>query len=137
QTASDLVQELQWIAESSAVREPTSAVNVAPAFQGARGKGVWLTASLALLIGGAAYMLGHWTSHTVEEPMLWTSILPPAKEFGLLPSPAISPDGRAVAFFAPNEAGQTALWVQPLDSRAPREVCITAANAIRDIFWSP
>ena len=101
-------------------------------------KRVWLVASvLAVAIAGMAFMAGRWLNNrTSDETMLWTSILPQEKPFkDVIPTPTLSPDGRVLAFNAPNSVGQNVIWVRPLDSPAARALPGTEESS--ELFWSP
>jgi serine/threonine protein kinase len=50
-------------------------------------------------------------------------------------APAISPDGRQIAFIARDSLGRTTLWVRPLESVEPRSLPGTEEAAFP--FWSP
>ena len=103
-----------------------------------RRAGAWLAASvLAVVIAvAAAFMLGRRATEPAEQATLRMSILPPEKTFGLDPAPALSPDGRTIAFTAPNAAGQDVIWVRPLDSSTPRALPGTEGSSSAP-FWSP
>ncbi len=98
----------------------------------------WLavSAAVAAIAAVTAYLLGSRVSEPREQTMLWTSILPPEKTFGVDPAPALSPDGRTIAFTAPNAAGQDVIWVRPLDSSTPRALPGTEGSFSAP-FWSP
>ena len=65
---------------------------------------------------------------------LRVSLMPPPYGFGLDVDPAVSPDGRTVAFVAPDASGTSQLWLRPLDSPAPRPLSGTAGALMP--FWS-
>jgi Tol biopolymer transport system component len=90
--------------------------------------GVCAAAALAF----AALYLGR----PVEEPrLLKLQILPPAKStFAANAIPAVSPDGRHVAFVAETD-GKNQLWVRDLDSLDSRALLGTEGASYP--FWSP
>ena len=99
---------------------------------------MWLFASLlAVAIAAIAFMAGRWAnSRTSDAPMLWTSILAPEKPFkDVVPAAMLSPDGRVLAFQAPNAAGQNVIWVRSLDSGVAR--ALPATEDSLELFWSP
>ena len=71
-----------------------------------------------------------------DERVVKSMIVPPA---GLSGAPALrlqlSPDGRKLAFIAPDDSGRTVLWVRPLDSVTAQPIPGTANAAAP--FWSP
>jgi eukaryotic-like serine/threonine-protein kinase len=95
----------------------------------------WVVAAgLAMAAAGLGYVAYR---HTQEPPakMVKTSVLPPEKSnFVVTSPPALSPDGRKLAFAAMQE-GKTLLWIRDLDSLAARSV--TGTDGATDPFWSP
>jgi serine/threonine protein kinase len=93
---------------------------------------------VAAVFAVAAMALGFIAYHQKnEEPprVLQVSILPPERT--TLPAngvPALSPDGRKLAFAA-NGPGKTSLWVRDLDSLTARELPGTDGASLP--FWSP
>jgi serine/threonine protein kinase len=98
---------------------------------------VWLIAGvLAVAIAVAAFISGRWTgARNFGETTLWSEILPPAKPFNSPPAPALSPDGRTIAFNAPDANGKTVLWVRSLDS--PEARALPGTEEVLESFWSP
>jgi serine/threonine protein kinase len=94
--------------------------------------------TLAALLGAAALALGFVSyRHLTEEPPRITkaSLLPPQKgEFRQNSIPAVSPDGRWIAFVAASQ-GKVLLWVRGLDSLAARALPGTEGAFLP--FWSP
>ena len=90
--------------------------------------GVFAVAALAL--GLVAYR------HVNEETrVLKMSVLRPDKAtFKATSLPAVSPDGRRLAFVATTD-GKDQLWVRDLDSLAAR--ALTGTDGADDPFWSP
>jgi Tol biopolymer transport system component/tRNA A-37 threonylcarbamoyl transferase component Bud32 len=96
------------------------------------GWGAWGVAGmLAIALGFVSYR------HVREEPphVLKMSILPPDKAtFKPDSLPAVSPDGRRLAFVATLD-GKDQLWVRDLDSLAAR--ALTGTDGASYPFWSP
>jgi len=51
--------------------------------------------------------------------------------------PAVSPDGRTVAFVARDEEAQDRIWIRPIDSLEPRVLRGTDGVRLPGPFWSP
>ena len=97
----------------------------------------WLAmGAVAAVTAVAAYELSRRTSDRSVEATLRTSILPPEKQFASDPVPALSPDGRTIAFTAPNAAGRDVIWVRALDSPTARALPGTEGSYAAK-FWSP
>ncbi|MEO8595159.1 MAG: protein kinase [Candidatus Solibacter sp.] len=103
--------------------------------QGRSAKVAWgVAAALLLAVGGLSVVAYR---HAQEPPprLLKTFLLPPDKaSFALDSPPALSPDGRKIAFAALQD-GQSMLWVRDLDSLAARS--ITGTEGASTPFWSP
>jgi eukaryotic-like serine/threonine-protein kinase len=103
---------------------------------------VVMVAVAALAIATAAWGLTRpaaRSGRTAVTPV-WLAVDPPHGSFGDFPSPVLSPDGRRIAFFAPDAAGVRQLWVRALDSPVARPVAGTAADEAdlsQQPFWSP
>jgi serine/threonine protein kinase len=89
-----------------------------------------VAAMLALALGLVSYR------HMREEPprVLKMSVLPPEKATFTTSLPAVSPDGRRLAFVATTD-GKDQLWVRDLDSLAAR--ALTGTDGASYPFWSP
>ena len=93
----------------------------------------WLPWALLMI---ATTALGYFVyRHATEETrVLKLSVLPPEKASYNLPSlPAVSPDGRRLAFTAAN--GRVELWVRDLDGLTAR--ALTGTDGASYPFWSP
>ena len=125
------VRDLKYALADVAEQEPA----VRPAGKGRS----WIVATAALALLAAAGWVAAWRRQPVEEARSYRlSINPPAgSALSAGPNrggPAMSPDGRTVAFVAVRN-GQTSLWVRPLDSAAARELAGT--EEAHYPFWSP
>jgi serine/threonine protein kinase len=115
-----------------------SAIEGAPLTRVPRRRAIvpWLLFALASLaaVVAAGYAVG--TRQPPDPRVYKTFIIPPAPLSG---APAlrlaISPDGRRLAFVAPDSTGNTVLWVRRLDDSTARAVPDTV-NASSP-FWSP
>ncbi len=67
--------------------------------------------------------------------LTWVSILPPPDGFKEDVDPAVSPDGRTLAFVAPGASGTALLWLRDFASPLPR--AIPGSEGARMPFWSP
>ena len=93
----------------------------------------WIWASVFALIA-AAFAFVHFREIKEEPRITRTAILPPDRAVFTPGIPAISPDGRHLAFAAGSE-GKTELWVRDLDSLAARPLPGTEDGS--SPFWSP
>ena len=76
------------------------------------------------------------TAYRQTEVATKLSVLPPANAAIASDSaPAISPDGRRLAFVARDSSGKSLLWVRPLDSLTAQPLAGT--EDARQPFWSP
>ena len=97
-------------------------------------------AAAASIVAAAALGAGAalWMRPVPVPRLMKLAVLPPAGTSFLPGSivgpPALSPDGRMLAFVA-EQAGEQSLWVRPLDSLSARE--ISGTEGARSPFWSP
>jgi len=126
QTAHDVVLELRWIAGSQGDA-------AAPPARATRPSWKWMVAA-AVLPALAVGITWYFTASEPVRPAMKVSILAPenAPFEGI---PAISPDGRRLAFAALGPSRQTVLWVRSLDSLT--SVPIPGTEGALDPFWSP
>ena len=137
QTASDLRQALQWVAERG-LEAPVSP-HVAPAGWRAR-RAVWIGA--AIVVAMAAVFAGvklarDGTSSAFPTGQQVRFALSPPRDAAFSPSSAsfaISPDGRTLAFTASNDRSVLELYVQTLDSLEARK--LPGGASAGQLFWS-
>ncbi|MBL8205841.1 MAG: protein kinase [Blastocatellia bacterium] len=94
---------------------------------------IWMIAAGVLALIALALSVAYVRRPALEAETVWVSINPPDKAVSFN-SPAISPDGRTLAFIA-NVEGKTQIWVRSLSASAPRPLA-EAANGSW-LFWSP
>ena len=112
----------------SAVLTPASAA--APLWRRAL---PWAVASVAVI---AAAVLGNMALRArPADSIIWTSIPAPVSQFSRGMGPAVSPDGRRIAFVAPDETGRESVWTRSLDAQSAQKVAGT--EGALGPFWSP
>ncbi len=115
QSAHDLVDELRW------VRDAGGREDVPLARGRSRERFVW-TSLVALLLMALATMwivLGRDRTPPTEEAVRFTVTAPENTNLSMLQVaniPAISPDGRHLAFVATDTAGKSLIWVRSFDT---------------------
>jgi serine/threonine protein kinase/Tol biopolymer transport system component len=146
QSARDLafaIGSLTTFSGTSGPRLGTAGVLTAK-FTGAGVSPRWRWAAYAL--GVVALVASGWLAFhprppSLDTPTSWVEIGPPHERFAFYPSPAISPDGRQIAFLALDEVGKGGLYVRSLDSSAARLLPGTTFEGDGELwsppFWSP
>ncbi len=136
QTARDLVLQLKWVQEGSAAGVP------APVARRRRVREhlAWGIAAVATLAALAAAGYHYLTLPPPPSPVSFTIDAPPGTGFApsnapVSPFPAMSPDGRSIAFLAQRPGESLRIWVRSLASLNARELAGTD-NASAP-FWSP
>jgi eukaryotic-like serine/threonine-protein kinase len=131
QSARDLKAELEWIAAAPA--EASSSIAAAKTPRWPMAASLATIAVLAAAVG--YYML---RPHPAERVVKF-SILPPEGTMFVNVTqagpPALSPDGRMIAFAAQKAGQNRLLWVRPLDSLDARPLAGTEGALVP--FWSP
>jgi serine/threonine protein kinase len=131
-SAHDLRTELKWIAESGTQTDAT------PATKKVRWnyeRLVWAGATLLLLLALAA---GYFNRAPEPEVDVRKFSIPPPQNTYFTPewgNPALSPNGRFLAFIAADREESRQLWVRPLDTLVAR--ALPGTENVQNPFWSP
>jgi Tol biopolymer transport system component/tRNA A-37 threonylcarbamoyl transferase component Bud32 len=144
QTASDLCEELKWIAEGGSQAGTQAGVATARRRPLLDTRLAWAVATVfflaALGLGTFAYLRSapeH--ARTVRFPVFppdkWSIAGTGAVTTGASAPVAISPDGKRIAFAASGEEGKYLLWVRSFDSLDAQELAGT--EGVSSPFWSP
>jgi Tol biopolymer transport system component len=133
QTARDLRAEIDRIAAHAGLPD-------APRV--ARSRGGVARVGLAFAAGAIVVALGIGAIQKFgprrPEQATWLSVLPPPNGFDLAPDPAVSPDGRYIAFKAQDLSHRTQIWVKRLDAPTVAPVPGTEGTEYTSAhFWSP
>lgn len=131
QTASDLRDELKWIAEIG------SGAAVSPPPLTARRKTrqrIWAATTFLLFL--AVVALTVLVLHRSEpNGRVVRFVIPPPEKSTITGSMAISPDGSRIAFVAADFSGKDHLWVQSMDSLSALQ--LPESDDASFPFWSP
>src|SRR5262245_26134597 len=96
----------------------------------------WIVAGLFLLVA-LSFVLAYMRRAPADDRVFTFAVPPPEKtSFSIVwGPPAISPDGRFLAFVASTAENKRLLWVRPLDSLITRQ--LAGADGAIQPFWSP
>jgi Tol biopolymer transport system component len=103
-----------------------------------RGTAMLVAAAMLLLLGSAGgWLLGHRTEPSATDAAVtrFTVGGPDGVRISLFSRPAVSPDGRLVAFVGSEIGGRDRIWLRPLDKTTASAIAGTE-NATAP-FWSP
>ncbi len=128
QTATDLVCELKWIAESGG---HTPGIG-RPA--GPMRRSLITRAGIAAVVVLAAVIAGIARIPSRPAPARATRFLVDPRNMPTPNAMAISPDGRTIAYAA-QDGSVSAVFVRPLDVDVPKKLAGT--DGAGDLFWSP
>ncbi len=132
QSAHDLLRELKWIQEAGA---GSAGPSVVPR-RLRRGRAAWGAVAIAAAgLGGLCVSL--WRDANREPQPKLQSTLPPPPEATLdfvRSVPALSPDGRRIAFVATGDDGKRRLWVRPLEGAIAQ--ALPGTEGAMHPFWS-
>lgn len=95
----------------------------------------WLSAGLAVLFA-VLYGIERRAAQREGPPSPLTFQVPAPPQSTLTSGPAVSPDGRHVAFTARGADGRSRIWVHALDTAKARPLAGTE-DAFSPLFWSP
>jgi serine/threonine protein kinase/Tol biopolymer transport system component len=137
-SAGDVARELRWIGSSSASTSQSGTITATPLPVGRRMRERIVWAALAAALLGIVLWLA--SRPTPTTPIIHSSILPPpdsAFDFtgDFSGPPVLSSDGSQIAYCAHNAKERNSIWIQPLDSNAPRKLAGTDGATFP--FWSP
>ena len=135
QNAGDVGKELRWISEGSAagVAAPTPLV----AGRRSRERLVWLAAIVLAAVAAALLSPRLFRRPSPPPQTIRFDIVPP---FGgeIASSGWPSPDGRSIAFVAPDATDKWRIWIRALDSVESKPVeGIGEDNSVLSVAWSP
>jgi Tol biopolymer transport system component len=136
QSARDVMHELKWIAEAG------SQAGVSALVAARRRSGSQVARALA---GGFAIVatvaLGFLVQHLLEPPRVVRFEVSTPAGAGDMSWPRVSPDGRTLAFLAPDSLGTPRLWMRSLNAIEARSVPgiqgLRTAYEDNRPFWSP
>ena len=135
----DPKQRLQAIGEARLVlRGPmlAEAAPANPAVAPARRPWVWIAAA-ALAVALGVTLWAPWRTPPVPEVVRFQVLAPEKMSFAFTAPPAVSPDGRQLAFIANTDGGAIGqVWVRSLDTLEARALPGTE-NSVGALFWSP
>ena len=136
QTMRDLKEELRWIATDGSASRTAQGNTVA---KRSRDTLAWAVAGVLSLALAAALVVGQLRVAPQATEMVRFAVGPPEHAaFGTAqetPFPAVSPDGRRLAFVAVR-GGTGHLWVRPIGSLDAQPLPGTE-GAVQSPFWSP
>lgn len=130
QSARDVVAELDWIAEGgSRAGLPAVVASRRRVREGA----AW-SAAAVLALGAVGFAVA-WARRAPSAPGVVRFNFPNPEGATAVGPPAVSPDGRLIAFDVADVKGARQIWIRPLDSLEARPLPGTE-GALRPI-WSP
>ena len=122
QSARDLTSELKWIAEMGGAipLAGAEAAGLKPMAGRRKRRAIAMGAGTSFLLAAIVSVFSYLRLARAPVHAIISEILPPEKtQFNFVKTggpPALSPDGRTVAFTAADESGKRMLWVRSFDS---------------------
>jgi len=143
QTAHDIGVQLRWIVEGRSQADAAAPPSAAAARRKNRERAAWIVSGLLLLAlaGSLVALFRIGRPEPAAAPAIRFAILPPGKSTFTAPGetassqPALSPDGRRLAFVAYAGGGRHLVWVRPLGSLIAQALEGTEDGSYP--FWSP
>jgi Tol biopolymer transport system component/predicted Ser/Thr protein kinase len=141
QAASDICDELKWIAEQGHGTQAALPVPGGIAKSGVRERLGWLVAAVAILVAVVlAAAVFYFRRPSAEVKAVHFSVTPPEKRtlpvIGLGPAFfSVSPDGSKLAFVGADSTGRQQLWLRDFDS--PTAQALPGTEDAWGPFWSP
>jgi len=141
QAASDVCDELKWIAEQGAGPQPAATpTSGGIAKRGVRERFTVVVAAIAILVAALVAAVVYFRRSSAEVKAVRFTVAPPEKQ--TLPVVAntpsflsVSPDGNKLAFVAMDSIGHRALWIRDLDSSTVQP--LPGTDDAWAPFWSP
>ena len=133
QTTRDLLAEIERIrTDPGAV-----AASIVPSSRTKLTRLVAAFAAGALVVALGAAALNRFQRPAPDEAV-WLSLLPPPDGFDLSPDPAVSPDGRYIAYKAQDRSHRTHIWLKALGGPNAAPIPGTEGTDYTSAhFWSP
>jgi len=140
QTASDLVQELQWVAEGGAATTPIAEIPAVVTHERRRSALVWMVLAGVFALTTVLGLGLVYTSRSAKPAVARFFVSAPDKTVLVTGSRSaasgiISPDGRKLAFTARDASGKIQLWIRPIDALTAQPLAGT--DNAEFPFWSP
>ena len=129
QTATDLVAELQWIADGGEGEAPVPVVAARKSGLHVAHVALVIVTAVAAALGVLAFAVPKKASVAEE-----TRFLMPVPDMSVGEAVSISPDGRQVAYSA-NDNGSSSVFVRPISVEVPQKLAGTEGAS--RLFWSP
>jgi len=137
QAASDVMRELQWIADA-----PSASATDEASGRSALHRWRIFSVAVIVLVAVAAVIARFWGAGPVASASLTFTVAPPEGATFVTPGGpvgqpwlALSPDGKVLAFVALSPDGRQRLWTRPLASTMAHP--LPGTDGAQAPFWSP